>query len=61
MAGKTRLEGKNVEIALKMLHDVCTELEKKKADYWLEGGTLLGVIRENRLLPWDNDISISSY
>jgi len=61
MAGKTRLEGKNVDIALKMLHDVCTELEKKKADYWLEGGTLLGVIRENRLLPWDNDMDISMY
>lgn len=61
MAGKTRMEGKNVDIALKMLHDVCTELEKKKADYWLEGGTLLGVIRENRLLPWDNDMDISMY
>lgn len=61
MAGKSRMEGKNVPIALKMLHDVTTELEKKKADYWLEGGTLLGVIRENRLLPWDNDMDISMF
>ncbi len=61
MAGKTKLEGKNVDIALKMLHDVTSELEKCKADYWLEGGTLLGVIRENRLLPWDNDMDISMY
>ncbi|MDP8203657.1 MAG: LicD family protein [Candidatus Tenebribacter mawsonii] len=59
MAGKTRLEGKNIEIALKMLHTVTTELEKTKVEYWLEGGTLLGVIRENRLLPWDNDMDIS--
>jgi len=61
MAGKTRLEGKNVEIALKLLRDVTTELEKSGISYWLEGGTLLGVIRENRLLPWDNDMDISMY
>ncbi len=61
MAGKTRLEGKNVEIALKLLRDVTTELEKSGVSYWLEGGTLLGVIRENRLLPWDNDMDISMY
>ncbi|MFC1898347.1 LicD family protein [Candidatus Cloacimonadota bacterium] len=61
MAGKTRLEGKNVEIALKLLQDVTTELEKSGISYWLEGGTLLGIIRENRLLPWDNDMDISMY
>ncbi len=61
MSGKTRLEGKNIKIALKLLHTVTTELEKYKIDYWLEGGTLLGVIRENRLLPWDNDMDISMY
>jgi len=61
VSGKTRLEGKNIKIALKLLHTVTTELEKYKIDYWLEGGTLLGVIRENRLLPWDNDMDISMY
>ena len=61
MAGKTRLEGKNAEIALKLLHDVTIELEKAGISYWLEGGTLLGIIRENRLLPWDNDMDISMY
>jgi phosphorylcholine metabolism protein LicD len=25
-------------------------------NYWLDQGTLLGCIRENRLLPWDHDI-----
>lgn len=61
MAGKTRLVGKNVEIAHKLLHDVTIELEKTGVSYWLEGGTLLGIIRENRLLPWDNDMDISMY
>ena len=27
--------------------------------YWLSEGTALGVIRENRLLPWDDDIDTS--
>ena len=61
MSGKTRLEGKNIEIALKILHDVTTEFEAASIPYWLEGGTLLGIIRENRLLPWDNDMDISMY
>lgn len=59
MAGKTKLVGKNVIIAHKILHDVTTELEKANIPYWLEGGTLLGIIREDRLLPWDNDMDIS--
>ncbi|GEM_PF-5621270 len=49
----------NEPIALKMLRDVTTELEKSHIPYWLEGGTLQGIIREQRLLPWDNDMDIS--
>lgn len=59
MSGKFTLEGKNAEIALKMLKDVTDLLDKNQIDYWLEGGTLLGVVRENRLLPWDNDLDLS--
>jgi len=59
MAGKYTLEGKNGVVACEMLKRVTAVLEKHKIDYWLEGGTLLGVIRENRLLPWDNDLDIS--
>ena len=61
MAGKTKLEGKNLKIALKLLRDVTTEMESANIPYWLEGGTLLGIIRENRILPWDNDMDISMY
>ena len=59
MAGKFTLEGKNGDIARKMLKDITTLLEKHNIDYWLEGGTLLGIIREDRLLPWDNDLDLS--
>lgn len=59
MAGKYTLEGENGIIALKMLEDVCTVLEKNNVEFWLESGTLLGIVRESRLLPWDNDIDIA--
>lgn len=59
MSGHHKLEGKNLKIALKMLHNITDVLDKHQIPYWLEGGTLLGIIRENRLLPWDNDMDIS--
>jgi len=61
MAGKMRLEGENLKIAMKILKDVGQVLNKADIHYWLEGGTLLGVIREQRLLPWDNDMDISMF
>lgn len=59
MAYNITLEGKNKVIAERMLKNIAAILDQCKIDYWLEGGTLLGIIRENRLLPWDNDIDIS--
>ncbi|MFG6687181.1 LicD family protein [Mariniflexile sp. HNIBRBA6329] len=59
MAYNISLEGKNTVIAERMLEDVGKILDDCKIKYWLEGGTLLGIRRENRLLPWDNDIDIS--
>tara|TARA_B100000787_G_C16120581_1_gene262473 strand:- start:42 stop:716 length:675 start_codon:yes stop_codon:yes gene_type:complete len=34
-------------------------LNKHKIKYWLCHGTLLGVIRDNSLIEWDNDIDIA--
>ena len=41
------------------LHTVIKILESKDIPYVLEGGTLLGAIRENRFLPWDDDVGIA--
>lgn len=38
--------------------DTVRILEEANIDYWLCHGTLLGLVRENRLLPWDHDIDI---
>lgn len=59
MAGSIKLAGKYAEKAEKMLSVVTTILEQEKIPYTLEGGTLLGIVREKRLLPWDNDIDLT--
>ena len=59
MAYDITLTGKNKLIAESMLRDIATILDSCRIQYWLEGGTLLGIRRENRLLPWDNDIDLS--
>ena len=59
MAYDITLEGENLKIAEKLLTDITLIFEKHDVQYWLEGGTLLGIRRENRLLPWDNYLDIS--
>lgn len=39
--------------------EIMTALNEHKIPYFLEGGTLLGIVRDGDLLPWDNDTDIS--
>ncbi len=59
MAYDITLEGKNLERAETLLEDAIQIFDQCKIAYWLEGGTLLGIRREQRLLPWDDDLDIS--
>jgi phosphorylcholine metabolism protein LicD len=59
MAGTITLTGKYAQLGEKMLQDVTAILESEKIPYVLEGGTLLGIVREDRLLPWDNDLDLT--
>ncbi len=59
MSGNLKLTGEIAEIAKKALRVVCRILDEYKIPYVLEGGTLLGIVREARLLPWDNDVDIT--
>lgn len=36
-------------------------LNKNKIDYWICHGTLLGIVRDNKLIPWDNDVDIGFF
>ena len=41
----------NLKLVIKMLN-------ANKINYWICHGTLLGIIRNKKILPWDNDIDI---
>lgn len=59
MPGHKCLVGEQLKKAKKMLRDVSSFLEEHDIPYMLDYGTLLGIIRENRLLPWDTDMDLS--
>jgi phosphorylcholine metabolism protein LicD len=53
------LTGNNLKRANILLSDIVILFDKYNITYHLEGGTLLGLVRDNQLLPWDHDIDIS--
>lgn len=58
MAGSKKLTGKHLEDAMKMLRALAELFDRHSLHYSLDAGTLLGVMRENRLLPWDTDMDL---
>lgn len=59
MAGEAPLTGERAHRAMRMLRHVTDILDGTGVGYWLESGTLLGIVRERRLLPWDTDMDIA--
>jgi len=59
MPGHTILSGERAQRAVAMLRAVTDILDDASIRYWLDSGTLLGIVREQRLLPWDTDMDIS--
>ncbi|NQV13824.1 LicD family protein [bacterium] len=45
--------------AHRVLRTSCEILEDLGIHYWLDFGTLLGLIRENKLIDWDKDMDLS--
>ena len=59
MEAKPSSTGLDVKKARKILIELTAFLDAKQIPYHLEGGTLLGIVRDKDLLPWDNDMDIS--
>lgn len=58
MTSAIKLEGPLLAQAERMLEDVCKTLGRCGVPHCIDGGTLLGLHREGRLLPWDNDMDL---
>ena len=54
-----RLTGKNYALARQLLLRTVAVLDAAEIPYYLEGGTLLGMVRDGDILPWDYDLDIS--
>jgi lipopolysaccharide cholinephosphotransferase len=56
---KQNLVSRKLNYARKTLIEICQLLDTTNIPYHLEGGTLLGIVRDGDLLPWDGDLDIS--
>ena len=41
-----------------MLEDLIEKFKKLNIEYYIDGGTLLGAVRNKNIIPWDDDIDI---
>lgn len=44
----------------KVFRDVSELLHQHNVNFWICHGTLLGIVREGRLLPWDHDMDFAT-
>lgn len=49
------------EILVKMLKDAKEVFLNNGLEFWLDCGTLLGAIRDNGFIPWENDIDLGCW
>lgn len=50
--------GEHKQTAIDLMHLVINILNKLNLDYFLISGTLLGLVRHNDFIPWDDDIDL---
>jgi hypothetical protein len=51
----------NEKVLIQNLIDINTVCKKLNVPCWLQDGTLLGLIRDGKLIPWDNDADMGCH
>jgi len=51
----------NEHKAIEILTDVKDTFERHNVTFWLDCGTLLGAIRDGKMIPWDHDLDIGMW
>ena len=51
-------DSKSEQNAIEFLYKINDVLKNSNLTYWIEGGTLLGAIRDKKLIPWDHDLDM---
>jgi len=49
------------EIAVENLREIKGILDKINIDYWLDMGTLLGAVRDGKIIEWDHDVDLATW
>ena len=56
-----KVKSKEINKYKEDLKQIVELLDKHNIEYWSDYGTLLGIIRDNDFIPWDDDIDLGCF